>query len=163
MAEALAIVGVVSNIVGLVDFSSKLYSRLKDTLADANEVPKSFRSIKTELPVLIRTLEDIGESFRDGKLNEETAQVVALAVRGCETSVHELEKLLARLVFDENMHKSKKMWRAFKAVVKESEVNNIVVAIRGYVGTLTFYLVASASSLQPLTGKQSSSCPKATN
>lgn len=157
MAEALAVVGVVSNIVGLIDISLKLYDRLRRTLTDVDEIPKSLRPIKTELPVLIKTLEDIGKALKQRKLDVEIIQVIEPAVNGCATSICELELLLAGVLLNPKDRRSKKLWKAWKSIVKESEVNKSVVAIRGYVGTLTFYLAASSSFLQPVTGKKSTS------
>ncbi|KAF7536781.1 hypothetical protein G7054_g4255 [Neopestalotiopsis clavispora] len=154
MAEALAAVGVASSIIALVDFSLTLYGHMKEIVADVHDVPKSFRPINTQLPVLMRTLEDIGKAFKDGKLDEETAKVLAPTVERFMTSIQELEKLLAGVLLDPKDRRSKKLWKTLKGVAKESEVKSIVEDVHGYVGTLTFYLAASASSLQPLTDER---------
>jgi hypothetical protein len=56
MAEALVVVGIVASIVQLVDFSTRVVSRLDEFYSVAKEVPKSFRHVKTELPLLATTL-----------------------------------------------------------------------------------------------------------
>jgi hypothetical protein len=57
MAEAFAVVGVVSNIVQLVDFGAKVLHRLNNFQYSLGNIPKSFRHIKAELPILLDTLE----------------------------------------------------------------------------------------------------------
>ena len=56
MAEALAIVSLISSIVQFVDFSSKIVHRLNEFHSSLDEVPKSFRDVKIELPLLVDTL-----------------------------------------------------------------------------------------------------------
>jgi hypothetical protein len=70
MAEALAIVGLVSSIVQFVDFSSKLVERLNEFLSNLEEVPKTFKDIKTELPLLINTLKRTEDQVRAGDAAE---------------------------------------------------------------------------------------------
>ena len=52
MAEALAVVGVVSSIVQIIDFSSKIGHRLGEFQSSLGDIPETFRRIKAELPVL---------------------------------------------------------------------------------------------------------------
>ena len=55
MAEALAIVGLVSAIVQFVDFGGKIMERLNEFNSDIQEVPKTFQAVKVQLPLLINT------------------------------------------------------------------------------------------------------------
>lgn len=52
MADPLTVVGIIANIVQLVDFSTKVLARLDDFQSNLGEIPKAFRHIKAELPVL---------------------------------------------------------------------------------------------------------------
>ena len=51
MAEALAVVGLVSSIVQFVDFGTKIIRRLEEFTSNAGDVPKTFRSIQAQLPL----------------------------------------------------------------------------------------------------------------
>lgn len=66
MAEAIAVVSLVSTIVQLVDFGTKL---IKD-------VPLSFRSIKSQLPLAIITLRQVEEQARSGRVSDTAAQAL---------------------------------------------------------------------------------------
>lgn len=57
MAEALAIVGIVSSIAQIIDFSSKILHRLGEFQFSLGDIPETFRHIKAELPVLQDTLQ----------------------------------------------------------------------------------------------------------
>jgi hypothetical protein len=57
MAEAVAVIGLLSSIVQLVDFGTKLIDRLNEFASATEDVPVSFRSIKSQLPLAIITLD----------------------------------------------------------------------------------------------------------
>jgi hypothetical protein len=57
--EALAVVGLVSSIVQFVDFSSKVIERLDDFHTAVDRAPKAFEGIRTELPLLLDTLQHV--------------------------------------------------------------------------------------------------------
>ena len=56
MAEALAMVGLVAAIVQFIGFGSKTVKRLDEFQSSIDDVPRSFRDIKNELPLLLDTL-----------------------------------------------------------------------------------------------------------
>ena len=52
MAEAAAIIGLVASIASLVELSAKVVSRLYDFTSKTADIPESFRSLSTRLPLL---------------------------------------------------------------------------------------------------------------
>ncbi|KAF2472946.1 uncharacterized protein BDR25DRAFT_353255 [Lindgomyces ingoldianus] len=56
MAEALAAVGIASNIIQLVDFGTQVLKRLNQYQSTIKEIPEAFCHIKSELPVLLDAL-----------------------------------------------------------------------------------------------------------
>ncbi len=62
MSEALAVIGLASSIITFVDMASKIVSRINDFRENAREVPKSFRDIAVQLPVLIDITKQIQAS-----------------------------------------------------------------------------------------------------
>jgi hypothetical protein len=56
MTEVTAIVGLVSSIASLIDLIAKVMSRLHDFSSKASDVPESFRSLSSWLPLLTVSL-----------------------------------------------------------------------------------------------------------
>jgi predicted house-cleaning noncanonical NTP pyrophosphatase (MazG superfamily) len=56
MVEALAVVGIVANIIQLVDFGSRVLKRLEEYRSELGDILEAFRHIKIELPVLLDAL-----------------------------------------------------------------------------------------------------------
>ena len=56
MAEALAVVGLVSAIVQFVDFSTKVIGRIDSMRSKNDEIPVVFHDIRGQLPLLVADL-----------------------------------------------------------------------------------------------------------
>jgi N-terminal domain on NACHT_NTPase and P-loop NTPases len=96
MAEALAAVGVAASIVQLVDFSSKILHRLDEFRSSVGEVPKSFRHIRAELPVLQDSLRQIKEAIDAGSVEDRTKKTLMPAIQGCQDQIEQLDAVLAK-------------------------------------------------------------------
>ena len=57
MAEAAAIIGLISSIASLIDLSAKVVSRLHEFTSKTSDIPESFRSLSIRLPLLTATLQ----------------------------------------------------------------------------------------------------------
>jgi hypothetical protein len=82
MAEAIAVVGGISSIIQLVDFGSKVLHRLNDFQSSLGEIPKAFRYIKAELPILLDTLEQTKVAIENGSIREETKHALLPVING---------------------------------------------------------------------------------
>jgi len=98
MAEALAVVSLASTIVQFVDFVSKVLNRLNEFKSDTDEVPKTFRSIKVQLPLIVDTLKRTQKQADAGRFNDATADAIKPVVDGCLEQVKRLERILDKNV-----------------------------------------------------------------
>jgi hypothetical protein len=152
MAEALAVISVVANIIQLVDFSSKVLHRLDEFRSSLGEIPKSFRHFSAELPVLKVTLQQIGEAIEAGSVRDETEKALIPAIEGCKEQIQLLDTLLAKILPIATDSRLRRGTKAVLSLNQEAKVESTTKILRGYVGTLTFYYAAISSTLQPLTG-----------
>lgn len=153
MAEALAVVGVVANIIQLVDFSSKILHRLQEFHSNTGEVPKSFRHIRAELAVLGDTLGQTKEAIDAGFVEDRTEQALLPAIAGCWEQITQLDAVLAKTLPEINDSWRKRSKKAIVSLQQETKVESIAKILRNYIGILTFYYVAASSTLKPLTGR----------
>jgi hypothetical protein len=153
MAEALAIVGVVASIVQLVDFSTRLVSRLEEFHSNAGEVPKSFRHIKAELPLLNTTLQRIKEAIDAGSVAEGTKKALLPVIAGFQEQVAQLDIILAKTLPETNDSWRQRSKKAIVSLSQDAKVKSITKILRNYIRILTFYYVAASSTLQPLRGR----------
>jgi hypothetical protein len=80
MAEALAVVGIVANIIQLVDFGTWVLKRLEEYQSTLVEIPEAFRHIKAELPVLLDALRQMKAAIDAGFLQDESERALLPAV-----------------------------------------------------------------------------------
>jgi hypothetical protein len=152
MADPLTVVGIVANIVQLVDFSTKVLARLHDFQSSLGEIPKAFRHIKAELPVLQETLRQTKDKIDHGAIEDSTKAALQPAVQGCRIQIEALDGLLAETLPVAGDSRIKKTTKALWSITQDSKVESITKTLRGYIATLTFYHAAASSTLQPMKG-----------
>jgi hypothetical protein len=153
MAEALVIVSVVASIVQLVDFSTRVVSRLDEFYSVAKEVPKSFRHVKTELPLLATTLAQLKETISTTFIADKSTKALVSVIAGCNEQVTQLDAILEKTLPEANDSLRVKGKKVIVSLHYDSKVEGITKTLRNYVGILTFYYTAASSTLQPLTGR----------
>ena len=153
MAEGLAVVAIVSSIVQLVDFTSKIIARLNEFHSGTNDIPKSLSYLKAELPLVVRTLQQIQESIHAGLFSKECTTALQPVIQGCQESVSDINSILVKTSPKQGDGRTRKAFKSVSSVLSDGKIENITKTLRSYIGTLNFYLAASSSTLQPLTGK----------
>ena len=92
MAEALAVVGIVLSIVGLVDFDSKALHRLNEFQSSRGEIPESFKHKRK----LLETLNQTKLAIEKRGIKEETREALSSVVDGCQTQITLLDDLIGK-------------------------------------------------------------------
>ena len=148
MAEALGIVSIVSSIVQLVDFGSKVLERLHDYQIALKDVPGTFRAVKRELPILLDTLKQTQSAEENDALREETKRALLPVVEACVKNVKDLGDIVDKNlpgVGDSWRKKSRKAIASFRL---DKKVDKIVAEIQRHIHILTYYHAASLSTGQ---------------
>ena len=145
MAEALAVVGVVSSIVQLVDYAAKVVARLNDFARSAGEVPRAFRQIKTELPLIADSLRRIRDRAPASGVEEATLDAVEPVIEDCLRAVTRLDALLDTAVPSADASSWERRRKAFLSLGKDKRVAEIARSIGGYVQVLTLHQAVQGS------------------
>ena len=145
MAETLAVVGVVASIVQLIDFGTKVVLRMNEFHSAMGEVPKSFRTLEIELPLVFKTLKRIKEHAAIDDVEESSS--LCSVVDGCLGEIERLDKILNKVSPSQGQSKR---WRttglkAFKSFGYDKEVQRISTKLHGYMGILN--LVQSTNNV----------------
>jgi hypothetical protein len=148
MADPFIVIGIVANIVQLVDFSTKVLARLDDFQSTLGEIPKAFRHIKAELPVLQETLRQTKDKIDNGAIEDLTKAALLPAVNGCKNQVELLDSLLAETLPVVGDSRFKKTTKTLWSITQDSKIESITKTLHSYIATLTFYYVAVSSTLQ---------------
>ena len=148
MAEALAVVGIVASIVQLVDFSSKVLSRLNEFQSN------SFRNVKVELPLLLDTLKHVNKDISASLIADEIQKSLLPVIEACQTQIESLDAVLVKTLPAPGDSRTQRTRKAISSLSQEAKVEKIGSALRSHLLTLTFYYSVASSTLQPLKGNQ---------
>ena len=148
MTEALAVVGVVASIVGLVDFGSKVLHRLNDFQSSRGDIPETFKHVKEELPILLEMLNQTKLAVDKGNIKEETKKSLLLVVNRSQTQITLLDDLIGKSLPQEGDSWRKKTSKAIFSLRQDAKVAKITATLRMHIQGLTYYRLSVSSALQ---------------
>ncbi|KAL9630085.1 MAG: hypothetical protein Q9164_006593 [Protoblastenia rupestris] len=121
MAEAAAVVGLVASIASLVDLSAKVASRLRDFTSKSSDVPESFRSLSTRLPLLTATLQHIRSQAEAGHLPEDVTRALDAVVDNTSEQISTVQTSLSKILPSDAASKLERALKALKSLAKEDK------------------------------------------
>ena len=149
-AEALAVVGIVANILQLVDFSSKAISRVKEFGEDAQDIPKTFRDIQTGLPLVVHTLSEIQTRVSDGQVPEESCKALKGVLGDCEAKLAELKIIFEKVLPQDGDSKGKRVLKGLVSLRQDKKVEEISQALWRSLQSLTLFHVVAAPTIREI-------------
>jgi hypothetical protein len=152
MAEAIAVLGVVSSIIQVVDFGAKVLHRLNDFQSSLGEIPKSFRHVKAEFPILLDTLKQTKAAVENGSIKVETKRALLPVIDGCREQIELLDDVLRKVLPLTSDSWRKRTSKAISSLRQDAKVAQITVILKGHIQALTYYHVAASSILWSANG-----------
>ena len=147
MAEALAAIGLVSAIIQFIEFGTKIVARLNEFGSNVNDLPKAFRSIKINLPVILDSLERTNRNANTGEISQATASALEPLVEECFEQVKRLQDILDRNLPTKSAKNWQRRLQAIKSLSHDKDVEQISSKLDRCVQTLTFYHTSFHSEL----------------
>ena len=151
MAEALAVVGIVTNIIQLINFGSRVLKRLKEYQSKLGEVPKAFRYIRAKLPILLDALQQTKAAINARSMQDKTKKALLPTVKGCRIQIKLLNNMIIKALPALGDSWARKGRKALRSLQYNIKVEKITVVVQGYIQTLTYHH-AAVSTLRPLVG-----------
>lgn len=146
MVDALAAVGIVANIVQLVDIGTRVLKRLDQYQSTLAEIPEAFRHIKSELPVLLDALRQTKAAIDAGSLQDESKRALLPAMEGCSVQIKALDEVIEKVLPALSDSWARRQRKSLQSLRYDAKVEKITAVIRGYVQTLTYHAAASSKS-----------------
>jgi hypothetical protein len=143
MAEALAVVGLVSSIVQFIDFGTRIVTRLREFDSDTKECPKAFRDLRLQLPLIINTLERAQKHADSGYITDRSAKSLKPLIDECLGQVKLLEDTFNRIVPCEKSTTWRKRLQVGKSIAHDREVQRISSVLQRHMQVLMFHLSTS--------------------
>ena len=142
MAEAVAVVGLVSAVGSLTKIGSNIIGRLKD----AKHSIRAFDDIANQLPVILQSIEVLKSESVADIVDQSSGPSLLRAVEGCQRQVIQLEELLDSCVISAGDGTAQKVFKAGRAVRSEKRIRSILDILETYKTTLILHLGRSNTS-----------------
>lgn len=139
MAEAAAVVGLVASIASLFDLSAKVASRLRDFTSKSSDIPESFRSLSTRLPLLTATLQHIQSQVEAGHLPENITRALDAVAHNTSEQISTVQTSLSKILPSDAASKLERALKALKSRAKEDKVQQALEKIYRNNDTLVLY------------------------
>jgi len=145
MAEALAILGLVSAIVQFIDFGAKIVERLDEFNSDVHEVPKTFQAIDVQLPLLIDTLHRTQQQASDGHISVRTATALKPLIDECCKEITALQAILDNTIPPKESSSWRRRLQALKSLAHDGDVERSVTRLESHIRMLAFHQSTSVT------------------
>lgn len=139
MAEAAAVVGLIASIASLVDLSAKVASRLHDFTSKSSDVPESFRSLQTRLPLLTVTLQHIRSQVVAGHLPQDVTRALNAVINNTCEQISTIQISLSTILPSDAASKLERASKALKSLAKDDKIQRVLEKIYRNNDTLVLY------------------------
>lgn len=131
-AEAIAILGIISSVVAIVDGAKQVY----DAASNAESLPEAFREIAARLPIVQDILCSARRYIEGGGADEDVCKGARAVLKSCEVKAEKLKKLFTEVIPADGSSRRKRYLSAVKTLGKGSSVENLMKGVLGDVQLL---------------------------
>lgn len=139
MTEAVAIFGLVAAIIEISSFAKRLVDRCKEFHSNSKDVPKGFRAISVQLPLVVSSLEQIRGQAESGALGNDSLMSLRPVIEACHEEVKDLEVILKKILPAPDASSWDRNTLALKSLRFEVEVRKSIANLSGHVQYLTLF------------------------
>jgi len=143
MAEALAIVGIVSSIIQIVSFGGDVLQRLNEFSTTAKKIPQVFQDIKTTLPLLFETLKRAEENAKADNVSEETRKALFDVIKGCQSQIEDLKKIVDKYLPKEGDSVLRRADKALHSLSQDGKIEQIKARLGFFVLAISNYHITN--------------------
>ena len=121
-AEAIAILGIISSVISIVDGTKQVY----DAASDTNGLPEAFREVAARLPIVRDILDSAKQHVSRRHTNKDCYEAVKNVVEDCQLRAQDLEKLFQKVIPADGASRAKKYLLAVRTLGKGNQVETLM-------------------------------------
>ncbi|KIN08973.1 hypothetical protein OIDMADRAFT_71844, partial [Oidiodendron maius Zn] len=119
---AVAILGVISSIISIVDATKQVY----DATTSAEGLPEAFREVAGRLPIITKILSIAERYIKEGRVSADIYEGVKEVIQACQDKATKLEVLFRKVIPGENASRRERYIAAVKTLGKENIVERLM-------------------------------------
>ena len=124
-AEAIAILGIISSVISIVDVTKQVY----DAASNTNGLPEAFREVAARLPIVRDILDSAKRHIMERVTNEGSYKAAKKVVEDCQSRAQNLEKLFEKVIPADSASRAKKYLLAVGTLGKGNRVETLMKGI----------------------------------
>jgi len=139
MAEAVAVVGLLSSIVQLITFGTAVVRRLNEYKLKTRELPETFRVIRVQLPLFLNTLRDVESQVRSGRIKQVIVESLKAVVDNSLEQTRNLVALLDKCEHTSGSGGLQRRLQALRSLSYDEKVAKILTRLQNNMQLLVFH------------------------
>lgn len=143
MAEALAAIGVIANIMQLIDYSLKATSRIDEYGHRTTELPETLEHVRLRLGPLSDALRKLELGIKSGAVEKASRGHLWEAIQGCEKHIKQLTEIIKKCVPEPNASRAQRTMKALGSLRYDKKIEKIDAELGKYIQGLAFHTTAS--------------------
>ena len=120
--EAIAILGIISSVVSIIDGTKKVY----DAASNTTGLPEAFRVVAARLPLVHDILESAKQQIKEGDTYKVSHKALKDVVEGCQSKARKLEKLFQKVIPADDSSTAERYLLAVKTMGKGNRVESLM-------------------------------------
>ncbi|KAL8928060.1 MAG: hypothetical protein Q9172_001115 [Xanthocarpia lactea] len=145
-AEALIVLGIIANFASIIDFTDKVFSRIKDVGDNIHDIPRAFRDVQITLPLLADALKRMQQGIELGTLHEEACRALKPVLLDCQSAASKLNEIFDKSLPKDNSSKIHHVWKAILTLKQDKKVEDLSELIQKRVPLLTLHHIITSGS-----------------
>jgi tetratricopeptide (TPR) repeat protein len=141
MAEALAVVGLISAVVAFVEVGSKFAAKLQYFHQSGKRIPSYLSDVSAQVSLLIEVVEQIREDGESNQIPESTCQCLFQAVKGCSRRTQELGILLEQIAISRDDSRAIRVRKFWRGVLQERKLLDLLRSLEAYKSLISLKLL----------------------
>lgn len=138
--------GILANIIQVVQASEAIVTRINDFRKATSDVPETFQRVSNRLVLLANTLKEIKEADTAGNIKEERALAIRPVIKDCAKLAESLQGLILKALPKKGDSEYKRGYKAVASFRYETDVLQIGKEIETSIQFLTFDNVVAANT-----------------
>lgn len=139
--DPITAVSLAGTILQFIELGAKVASRVADFSSAVDGVPRPFKQIRTELPLVLDGVRRIQRNIDNGLIDTETQEALMPVVRGCLVEAQHLDKLIEKALPSTDDSSWERKMKAIKSLTYDKKIEEIAESLESYTKTLIFHQV----------------------
>ena len=121
-AETIAILGIISSVIAIVDGTKQVY----DAASNTNGLPEAFCEVAARSPLVRDILDSAKRHISKGDTHEESCKAAKNVVENCQSKAQSMEEIFKKVIPVDDASRSERYFLAVKSLGKGNRVETLM-------------------------------------